>query len=208
MRILGISKSTAKRRLNLIKLILPYIAKKPESIDEFKYLLTAILRDKLHLKDAILWLTKKLLPITPYFLAKILSKFELNINENLARDLINLARELEILEFRRIGIFVERDEDLVREILIKKGCVLFKEIKRKFPNARNLILSLWKKGEIKIHGIEKTGITPSTLVDPDDIPLNIIKEKNNFIEFEEDVETGEIRARLVIPDNAVIEFVF
>jgi len=208
MNILGVSKSTAKRRLNLIKLILPYIAQKPQSIDEFKYLLVTILRDKLRIKDAISWLTKKLLPVTPYFLAKVLSRFKLSVDENLARDLINLSKELEILEFRRIGIFVETDEDLVREILIKKGYVLFKEIKRKFPNARDLVLSLWKKGEVKIHGIEKTGITPSTLTDPDNIPLDIIKEQSNFIEFEEDIETGEIRAKLVIPDNVVIEFVF
>lgn len=201
-KLLNLSPATAAKRLELLRWLFP--EGPPTSPEEFRARLVRRILEELKIADAIRKLFEWRAPLTPHALVMACRTIGVRIDEELARGVISLLRELELISFRRVPVLTLDEESAILEYLLARGRVRFRELRRRFLNARRLVISLWKRGLVRIEGLEEeTGLSPELVEDPDSIPLDRVRGESRFIDVVE--ESGVVTCVLRIPDDVLVE---
>lgn len=197
---LDVEINLARKYEKTVKWLLRRLPKKPESFDEFKQLLLKFLNDEYCLEDVLKEIASKKYPFNKYlFRHLIMVKCGRNVDTTVVLALIRWAKEMKLFFPIRTIEYTPTMKDLVYAYICSRGEVAFSSIEDKFPNARLIVLELWKEGLIDIEGIEELKIDPELITDFDRIPADFVPKDSKFVNIWIDERTGEQYASITLP---------
>lgn len=167
--------------------------------EAFRERLLRRILEELRVQKALDLLWEERLPLSPGNLAWALSKVGVRAGVTASRTLIGLLRAAGALQVRGLPVVTKDPEEAVYEYVLSRSPVKYGELERRFGNAKELVLSLAKKGKVcvKVKGV---ALSLSGVEDWDDVAGNVPEE---FVE-EWTGSDGVVRRKIVIPGDAVV----
>ncbi len=201
----GLSMTLSKKYEKVAKWLISRIGQIGKSFEEFKNQLLGVLEKEFCFSSLLRKMASNKYPLNRYFVQLLVKELcEKEIDVNTARALIQWAKELKLVVLLRTIEYTPTEKDFVWAYIYSRGSVPFSVLEKKFPNARTIVLELWKEGRVFIEGIEELGLDPSMITDFDRIPAELVPESSRFISIWLDETTGERYASIIIPPRTKV----
>ncbi|MDK2464456.1 MAG: hypothetical protein QI223_06775 [Candidatus Korarchaeota archaeon] len=200
--ILGVkSTRTASRYVKTLEWVLQRVDDL-RSLDDFRESLANAIMREFRLAEAVGALTRSSVPLTPGSLSAALASLGVEVTTTEARALARWLVELNLVRERRVPVLTTSLEEAVLEDVRSRGAVTYGTLARVYGDGvRDILVSLWKRGLVRIPVLEPYRDVLESAEDLDRLPPGL---RGRVFSTWQDRVTGETYCELVIPSRAKI----
>jgi len=195
----------ARKQLSMVRWFLSVFGQFSGSYTEFLKTLRKYFDEKYKLTLIIEKMSEKKLPVNYISVMHVAKELGVKIERRMARLLLALGEEIGILFTLRITAYTPTEKDRLFNFIKNKGEVRFSILSKRFPNAKNLVLSLWKQNLVSIEHLDPIRDILSEINDFERIPYEILARIEDafiikeFFSVWDDPTTGVKYMSLSIP---------